>query len=177
MNTYAATKAAADLAIGALAADGLHAIRLRLFNHTGAGQSEAFVVAAFARQIARIEAGLQAPELHVGRLDPARDFLDVADVCEAYVACLRRLDDLAADTVLNVASGTARRIGDILDGLLRLSGVKARVLQDPGRLRPGDISMALGDAGLARRLVGWQPRVPWERTLGDVLGDWRLRVG
>ncbi len=89
INPYAATKAAADLAVGALAADGLQAVRLRPFNHTGPGQSDDYVVAAFARQIARIEAGQQPPVLRVGALDPRRDFLDVRDVCEAYAACLR----------------------------------------------------------------------------------------
>lgn len=69
MNTYAATKAAADLALGALAADGLHSIRLRLFNHAGPGQSDGFVVATFARQVARIAAGLQPPALQVGGLN------------------------------------------------------------------------------------------------------------
>jgi GDP-4-dehydro-6-deoxy-D-mannose reductase len=176
MNTYAAAKAAADLALGALAADGLHAIRLRLFNHTGAGQSEAFVVAAFARQVARVEAGLQPPDLQVGALESRRDFLDVRDVCDAYVACLRQADELAAGTILNIAAGTPRRIGDILDDLLALSGIKVAVKPDAARLRPSDIATAVGDAALARRLLGWQPRIPWEQTLADVLADWRLRV-
>ncbi len=74
MNTYGATKAAADLALGAMARDGLQIIRARPFNHTGPGQSAAFVVAAFARQVARIAAGLQPPELHRGRARPAAGF-------------------------------------------------------------------------------------------------------
>ena len=57
MNSYAATKAATDLALGAMANDGLRVMRLRLFNHTGPGQTDAFVVPAFARQIARIASG------------------------------------------------------------------------------------------------------------------------
>jgi GDP-4-dehydro-6-deoxy-D-mannose reductase len=93
-NTYAASKAAADLALGALCEDGLKAVRLRLFNHTGPGQSPDFAIPAFARQIARIERGLQPPVLNTGALDPARDFLDVRDACAAYVACVQRLAEL-----------------------------------------------------------------------------------
>ena len=63
---YSATKAAADLALGALTGRGLKSVRLRLFNHTGPGQTEAFVVPSFAAQIARIEAGLQPPVIRVG---------------------------------------------------------------------------------------------------------------
>ncbi|HEY8610844.1 MAG TPA: NAD-dependent epimerase/dehydratase family protein, partial [Roseomonas sp.] len=68
-NPYAASKAAADLAVGEMALRGLRAIRLRPFTHTGAGQTDGFVVAAFAHQIARIEAGLQPPVLRTGALD------------------------------------------------------------------------------------------------------------
>ena len=90
LNTYSATKAAADLALGSMARQGLRVVRLRPFNHTGPGQTAQFVVAAFARQVARIAAGRQPPVLEVGNLEPRRDFLDVRDVCAAYTACVDR---------------------------------------------------------------------------------------
>lgn len=177
-NTYAATKAAADLALGAMAAEGgLRVLRLRPFNHTGPGQTSAYVVAAFAEQVARIAAGLQAPVVRVGALDAVRDFLDVRDVCAAYAACVRRADELAPGTVLNLASGVPRRVGEALDVLLRLAGVEARVETDAARLRPSDIPTATGDAGLARRVLGWTPEIAWEQTLRDVMADWTERVG
>ena len=40
----------------------------------------------------------------------------------------------------------------------------------------GDIPVAVGDAGLARRALGWEPTIPWETTLQDVLADWRVRA-
>ena len=176
MNTYAATKAAADLALGAMAAGGLRVVRLRPFNHTGPGQSADFVVPAFARQVARIAAGLQAPRMQVGALDPFRDFLDVRDVCAAYVAALARADELAPGTILNLASGTPRRIGDILGALLKLAGVTVEIGTGATLLRRAEIPVACGDAGAARAVLGWVPAISWERTLADVLDDWRLRV-
>lgn len=175
-NTYAATKAAADLALGAAIEEGLRVVRLRPFNHTGPGQSDQFVVPAFARQIALIEAGAQPPTLSVGNLDSARDFLDVADVCAAYVACCVRADELPAGAVLNLASGVARRIGDVLSDLLRLASAEVEVIQDPARMRPSDIPVATGDASLARKLLGWQPTIEWSDTLSSVLDHWRGRV-
>lgn len=177
LNTYAATKTAADLALGAMAAEGLRVLRVRPFNHTGPGQSAEFVVPAFAEQVARVAAGLQPPVLRVGALDPLRDFLDVRDVCAAYAACLARSDALAPGTVLNLASGQPRRIGDVLAALMAAAGVEAEVATDAGRLRPSDIPVAAGDAALARRVLGWAPAISWDRTLADVLADWRARVG
>ena len=174
MNTYGATKAAADLALGAMAAEGLRAIRARPFNHTGPGQSDAFAVPAFARQVMRIKAGLQPPVMHVGALGPERDFLDVRDICAAYAACLGT--ELPPGQILNFASGRPRRIGDVLRALLDGAGVTAEIQTDTTRLRPADIPRAMGDADEAKRLLGWEPRIPWTQTLADVLADWRDRV-
>jgi GDP-4-dehydro-6-deoxy-D-mannose reductase len=176
--TYGATKAAADLALGAMAHEGLNVVRFRLFNHIGPRQSPAFVVSAFARQLAAIRLGRQAPAMNVGALDNARDFLDVRDVCTAYIAALTS-DSIAAGIVLNIASGIARRIGDVLNELCTIVGVNVQVHIDQARLRPSDISFACGDASCARRLLNWSPAIPWHRTLADLLNDWdaRLRSG
>ncbi|WP_159013069.1 GDP-mannose 4,6-dehydratase [Acidisoma sp. S159] len=177
LNTYAATKAAADLALGAMAAGGLRCVRLRAFNHTGAGQSDAFVVPSFARQLALIEAGRLPPVIRVGDLSPKRDFLDVRDVCGAYVDCITNAEVLAPGTILNIASGVPRQVGEVLQALLaaaRLTDVA--IEQDPAKLRPSDILLACGDSARARELLQWQPRVPWDQTIKDVLQDWRERV-
>lgn len=176
LNTYGATKAAADLALGALAAEGLRAFRVRPFNHTGPGQTAHFAVPAFARQLALIGAGRQSPVMRVGALDPFRDFLDVRDVCAGYVACLQQADRLPAGVILNLASGVPRRIGDVLASMVRLSGVHASLETDTSRLRPTDIPTATGDAAKARALLGWSPRIEWDTTLADVIADWRQRI-
>jgi GDP-4-dehydro-6-deoxy-D-mannose reductase len=175
-STYAATKAAADLALGALATEGLRCIRLRPFNHTGPGQTAQFAVPAFARQIARIAAGHQPRRLRVGALDSFRDFLDVRDVCQAYVACLRRADFLPSGAILNIASGFPRRIGDVLHELLAMAAVAVELEVDATLLRPAEIASACGDASAARAALAWVPAIPWERTLRDVLDDWRVRI-
>ncbi len=176
MNTYAATKAAADLALGAMTGEGLRVVRVRPFNHTGPAQSDAFVVASFARQVARIQAGLQAPVIEVGALDAQRDFLDVRDVCRAYALCLQHAESLPQDCVLNIASGSSRRIGDVLETLMRLAGVSAEIRTGAGRLRPSDIPLARGDASRAHSLIGWQPEIAWQQTLEDVLVFWRAHA-
>jgi GDP-4-dehydro-6-deoxy-D-mannose reductase len=175
-NLYAATKAAADLALGAMAEQGLRVVRLRPFNHTGPGQSADLVIPAFAHQVARIQAGRQAPVLQVGNLDTWRDFLDVRDVCAAYVACIDRREALAPGTILNIGSGQPRRIGDVLAELMALACITAEVRAEPARTRPNDVVRTVADTAQARTLLGWNPAVPWSQTLADVLEDWSARV-
>jgi GDP-4-dehydro-6-deoxy-D-mannose reductase len=176
LNTYGATKAAADLALGAMAGQGLRVVRVRPLNHTGPGQGSGLVVASFARQLARIEAGLQEPVISVGNLEARRDFMDVRDVCAAYVACMARREAIAPGTILNLASGVPRRIGDILSDLITLAGVQASIVVDPGRTRATEVPLARCDAKRAMELIGWSPVMGWSQTLRDVLDDWRRRV-
>jgi GDP-4-dehydro-6-deoxy-D-mannose reductase len=172
LNTYAASKAAADLALGALAAEsGLRLVRLRSFNHTGPGQSTAFVIPAFAAQVASIRAGTKDAVIHVGNLSAERDFLDVRDVAAAFARVIARSETLEPGAVFNIASGTPRRIGDILDTLVAASGVHIEVQTDQALMRPVDIQRSSGDATKARRLLGWVPSIPFETTLADVLAS------
>jgi GDP-4-dehydro-6-deoxy-D-mannose reductase len=175
MNLYAATKAAAELALGALTGEGLRLLRLRPFNHTGPGQTTDFVVPAFADQIARIEAGLMPPEIAVGALDPERDFLDIRDICSAYVSSIKLFDDLPNNTIINIASGRAVKIGSILELLLGQAKARIAVKQHQSRMRPVEIRRAIGDARLARKLLNWQPQFELAETLDIVLNFARQR--
>lgn len=168
-DAYGLTKAAGDIALGALAGEGVRALRLRPFNHTGPGQSAAFAVPAFARQIARIEAKLSPPVLEVGNLDAARDFLHVADVVDAYAAILRETDALAPGAVFNVASGEAVPMHAVVERLLALTPVPIEVRQNPALARPSDLPTIAGDASALRARTGWRPRAGLDRALVDVL--------
>lgn len=177
MDAYGVSKSAGDLAIGALASTGLRAVRLRPFNHTGPGQSENFAVPAFAKQIARIEAGQQHAIIDVGNLESSRDFLDVRDVAAAYAATIRHGDALTPGIVLNVASGHPIAMRDILNRLLAMSMVVVEVRPDPARQRPSDLRTIAGDASALRLATGWVPSFKLDDTLRDVLDIERARAG
>jgi GDP-4-dehydro-6-deoxy-D-mannose reductase len=177
VDEYAVTKAAADLALGALTRRGLKNIRFRPFNHFGPGQEETFVIPAFAMQIAQIEAGFAEPVIHVGNLDAERDFLDVRDVVNAYALAVRHAEELQEPgLILNVASGVPRRIGDVLLRLLKQSRAEITIEQDPERLRPSDLPRIVGDADRARQKLGWAPGYSFDDTLAAVLDDCRGRA-
>jgi GDP-4-dehydro-6-deoxy-D-mannose reductase len=176
IDEYAVTKAAADLALGALSYQGLKCVRMRPFNHTGPGQTEAFAVPAFAMQIARIEAGLAEPVIRVGNLDARRDFLDARDVADAYARVVLKSNELAPNSIFNVSSGLSWRMSDILDLLLARSSARIVTEHDPLRLRRSDLPCIVGDATRARTRLGWAPAYPFEDTLAAVLEDCRARV-
>ena len=171
---YGVSKAAQGLlALSLYRGEGLPTIIIRSFNHTGPRQEARFVIPAFARQIARIEAGLDEPVLRVGNLDSMRDFTDVRDIVRAYRLAIEAAEPGQA---YNLGSGRAIRIRHILEKLLELSTAKISVELDPVKLKPYDIPEMRADPTKFIRATGWQLRVPLEQTLKDMLRYWRHQV-
>jgi len=170
-NPYGISKAAADhyCAYCARAFD-LDIVRVRPFNHSGPGQDPRFVLPAFARQIAEIEAELAPPRVRVGNLDAKRDFLHVNDVARAYELIALRGETGA---VYNVCSGKARSIAAALDGLCAQAAVPIAIAPDPARMRPVDVPEVYGSHDKLTRDTGWTPQTPFEQLLDDLLRHWR----
>jgi len=175
LSPYAVSKVSQDLLAWQYHRSyGLAVIRTRGFNHTGPRRGGVFVTSNFARQIAAIEAGLQEPVLRVGNLEASRDFTDVRDTVRAYRLAAERGEPGA---VYNICSGRAVTIRELLDRLLAFSEATIRVEQDPDRLRPSDVPVLLGSAARFHDATGWQPEIPFDRTLRDLLDHWRTRLG
>ncbi len=173
-NPYAVSKVAQDtLALQHFLSYGQQTIRVRPFNHIGPGQTEHFVTAAFARQVALIEAGRQEPVIYVGNLEAERDFTDVRDMVRAYhlVATVCEPGE-----VYNIGYGKGLSIQWVLDTLLGMSKVKVEVRKDPARMRPADIPSLVCNPSKFRARTGWQPEIPIEQTLSDILEYWRDEV-
>jgi GDP-4-dehydro-6-deoxy-D-mannose reductase len=145
----------------------------RPFNHFGPRQDPSFVSAAFARQIAEIEAGLRPPEIAVGNLEAQRDLTDVRDTVRAYRTIVERG---VPGRPYNVCSGTAVAVSTVLEKLVSRARIPVSVVRDPARYRPNDTPIVLGDAGRISRELGWAPQIPLDRTLEDLLDYWRVRV-
>ena len=148
----------------------LKVIRARPFNHIGPRQSPFFVTAAFARQIARIEAGLQEPVMKVGNLSPARDFSDVRDVVRAYALLAEKGQPGQA---YNIGSGHAVPVQTVLNNLLSLSSAEIEIQTDPDLFRPVELPLSYGSIAKIREEIGWQPEIPLRQSLQDILAYWR----
>jgi len=170
-NAYAASKAAAELmCFQYCQSHGLDIVLARAFNHIGPGQSPRFVVADFARQVARIEQGLQPPLLSVGNLEVTRDFLDVRDVIAAYRDLLEKGKTGEA---YNVCSGREVLLSDLVQALINFASRPIEVQVDPSRFRPVDTPRMYGSHTKLSNHTGWQPKKELLQTLGEVFTYWK----
>jgi len=170
---YGASKVAAEfLGLQAHLGDGLPVIRVRAFNHTGAGQGERFLVPGLARRVAQAEAQ-GAKEVAVGSLEPVRDFTDVTDVVRAYRLLVA---DGEPGEVYNVCSGRGWSVGELAERLLRLARHSLELVEDPDLVRPVEVPRLVGDNTRLRTATGWAPRIPIDDTLAAVLDHWRRRL-
>lgn len=173
-NPYAVSKVAAEaLCYQWSQTSGFAIVMVRPFNHIGPGQSPRFAIADFARQVTEIRLGRRAPVLQVGDIDVARDFTDVRDVVRAYGLLLERGRNGA---VYNVCSGREYDIRDLLQRLIALAGVDARIEQDPARLRRAEQRRMVASFEALHRDTGWQPLIPIEQSLQDLLNDWEKQL-
>jgi GDP-4-dehydro-6-deoxy-D-mannose reductase len=174
VSPYAVSKVTQDmLGHQYFRARGLQIVRVRPFTHIGPGQAPGFVTTDFAMQLARMELGRAEPTLAVGNLDGVRDFSDVRDVVRGYQLLIEQGEP---GEVYNLGSGVGRTIRSLLDQLLELTTVRPTVVRDPSRMRPSEIPAMYADCSRIFAQTGWKTEIPFERTLHDVMEDWRQRV-
>ena len=172
VSAYGARKCALETAATSAALQrGVRVIWARGFNHLGPGQAPDAPVASWARQVAEGERAGEGTVL-TGPLDRVRDFLDVRDVADAYLALL---GSPAAGPV-NVCSGRATALGEVVELLRQRAAAPIDFTLDPALEREADPVHVVGDPAHLHALVSWRPRYALDRSVDDVLADWRERV-
>jgi GDP-4-dehydro-6-deoxy-D-mannose reductase len=143
---------------------------VRLFNQIGPRQSADFAVPNFARQIAAAEAGKQPPVVNTGDLSAHRDITDVRDIVATFPLLLEKG---VGGEAYNAARGESFLIQDLLDRLVALARIPIQVSQkvEPGR--KADTAVTHADVRKLRAATGWQPRIPLDQSLADILDYWR----
>ena len=170
---YGVSKAAAELLCYQWTQDqGFEIVMSRPFNHLGPGQAEHFVVPDFAKQVTEIKLGRREPVLKVGAIEVTRDFTDVRDVVQAYLALMERGESGEA---YNVCSGREYSIREILEELIRLAEVECRIIVDNARLRAVERKRNRGSFEKLAQCTGWNPRITLTESLRDVLAYWELK--
>ena len=122
-----------------------------------------------------IEAGLIPPVVKTGNLDSLRTFADVRDAVRAYYLLVTVNPKPGA--YYNIGGTYTCTIGDMLKTLISMSTVRnIRVETDPERLRPIDADLQVPNTAKFKSVTGWQPEIPFKRTMKDLLQYWRDRV-
>lgn len=172
-NNYSLSKRMAELVVERYGRQGeVRCTTVRPFNHIGPGQNSRFVVSNFALQLARIAHKMVPPVIEVGNLEARRDFSDVRDIVRAY----RLLVVNEKEGVYNLGSGNARSIQEILDLLIKVSGVSVEVRVDPARMRGPEVKELYASCDKAASACGWHPAISLEESVRDVYQYWLDRV-
>lgn len=174
LSPYAVSKVAQELlAWQYFRSYGLRTVVTRGFNHTGPRRGDYFATSSFAKQIAEIELDSRPPVVMVGDLESKRDWSDVRDTVRGYWLALEKGEP---GEVYNVGSGVTRSVGQMLETLLGFTKVRIDVKTDPARLRPSDVKILWSDCTKFYQQTGWQPQIPFERTMSDLLDYWRAKL-
>lgn len=144
----------------------------RPFNHIGPEQAESFVIPSMARQLIRVQQGSQPAQLDVGDVDVTRDFLDVRDVLQAYLALL---EHGRSGEIYNVCSGVERRVRKLIMQMANLAGVEVDLVQDASRMRFSEQRRVVGCSKKLQNETGWKPSISNTETLQRVLSYWAAR--
>ena len=151
---------------------GLDVVIVRMFNLLGPGQSRDLACSAFARQIALAEISEQN-EIVTGNLDAKRDFVDVRDAARAFALLAEKGE---AGQTYNVCSGNAVAIQQCLSEMILRSKKQLSARVDPARVQKNDVPVQIGSFQKLQKAAGWNPRIPLNESLTDLLNDWRERV-
>ncbi|MDP3739894.1 MAG: GDP-mannose 4,6-dehydratase [Hyphomonadaceae bacterium] len=173
---YAISKVGTDL-IGRYYAEayGMTAMTTRMFTHTGPRRGDIFAESTFAKQIAMIEKGLIPPVVKTGNLDSLRTWADVRDAVYAYYLLVTV--NPRGGEYYNIGGSFSCSVKDMLQHLISISTHKnIEVKTDPERLRPIDADLQVPDTTKFRKHTGWEPVIPFEKTMLDLLNYWRERV-
>jgi GDP-mannose 4,6-dehydratase len=149
---------------------GIKTIRTRMFTHTGPRRGDVFAMSFFAKQVAAAELGLREPVIHVGNLESVRTFCDVRDAVRAYWILVNKCKP---GEVYNIGGNRTMKIGDALKLLLSFSKTKCEINVDPRLVRPSDVTLQIPCTDKFKNETGWQPEIPLEKTLQDILDYWR----
>jgi GDPmannose 4,6-dehydratase len=142
---------------------GLYAGSGICFNHESARRGKEFVTRKITDGVARIKLGL-ANELRLGNLDAQRDWGYAGD----YVRAMWLMLQQPAPQDYVVATGRAHSVRDFVQIAFEVAGLgsfEPYVVTDPRFVRPAEVDMLIGDAGKARRELGWEPKIDFEQLV------------
>ena len=156
VNHYACSKLAMECMVRTWF-DRLPILITRPFNYTGPGQADHFLVPKIVKHFKQ-----RVPMIELGNLDVSRDYSDVEDVVASYVALL---ESDARSEVVNICSGRALALLDIVSMMQEIAGYEMEVRTNPEFIRVNEVARLVGSTAKLRSLVN----IPAPRAFADTL--------
>jgi GDP-4-dehydro-6-deoxy-D-mannose reductase len=145
----------------------LDIILTRSFNHIGAKQRTDFAIPSFAKQITEgLKQGQKEIKLITGDITVVRDFIDVRDVVNAYLALF---ENGKSGELYNVCSGKGYSLKDVLDLFAKILNVQITTETDPKKVRPHDNRIIIGSFEKINLHTGWKPKFSLEDSLNTII--------
>lgn len=172
-NPYGASKCAIDLYVcERMKNKQMTATVIRPFCFTGPRRGARFSIASDAVQIVKMMQGKQEKVLQIGNLDTTRAVTDVRDIANAFYLVATN-KEVSNGKVYNVCGGDPLKMRVYTDLLLKFSKLEDVKMEINQKLwRPIDIQFQDGDASLIKEELGWEPTIPIETTIKDLLDFW-----
>ena len=152
---------------------GLFAVSGILFNHESPRRGRQFVTRKVTHGAARVKLGV-AHEVKLGNLEAKRDWGFAGDYVEAMWLMLQQPtpDDFV------IATGETHSVRELCEIAFARVGLdwEKHVVVDKTHVRPAEVDHLIGDAGKARRVLGWSPKVRF-RNLVEMMVDADVRAG
>lgn len=162
---YAISKVTTELFCEYYRSRGLDMVVVRPFNHIGPGQGPGFILPDLAAQAKGYEA---KKRFDVGNIDTKRDYTDVRDVVQAYIA-LAESKSLSS-SLYNVCSGKSHSGKEILDEICKNIGIESPKIEvDQSKVRPNDVMDIYGDNSKIKADTGWEAKIPLSQSVADFI--------
>jgi len=166
---YAVSKVAQDL-LGRtyFVSYKMKVICTRMFAYLNPRRTDLFAT-SFARQVARIERGLQQELVH-GNLDSVRTMIDVRDAMRAYWEAIMFCEPGQA---YNIGGNTVITVGELLQKLVAMARKPIPTRIDPQLLRPADVTLQIPNVDKFKAATNWEPNFSFDESLEYLLDYWR----
>jgi GDP-D-mannose dehydratase len=145
-----------------------------IVHNTGPRRGDVFAESSFAKQIALIERYGSEPIIKVGNTDSLRTYADVRDAVRAYHTLLTK--NPIPGAYYNIGGYHTCRVIEVLSHLISLSGMNFNIVMELDRFRPIDADLQVPNCSKFKAHTGWEPEIPFEKTMADLLNYWRDRV-
>lgn len=172
VNIYGVSKAAQDLlGFAYFRMYKMKIIITRMFTYINPRREDLFA-SSFAKQVAKIEAGLQKVLVH-GNLDSVRTLIDVRDAMEAYWAAATMGEP---GEVYNIGGDKVISVKEVLKVLKSKAKVKIKSKLDKNLLRPTDVTLQIPDVSKFKKKTGWKPKYSFDESIEHLLNFWRDEI-